>query len=403
MTQHSNQSPDLTSLHQAVELPCDLDVDSVRPDLPAKPACYLLEAEDGRPVLLSTTANLRGAVTGRLASDELRQPSRRVDYRAVTRRVRFRCVCSSFEANLVYLENARLYYPKTYGELIKHYRAYWLTIRPDDEYPRFLIRHAPGGRGVVSFGPIRDHASAKRVLDDLVDRFDLCRYHELLLQTPNATPCAYEEMGKCPAPCDGRIPMSAYYQQLAEARDWLGRPALEIAGDLKRRMKEAADAKAFEVAVEIKNQLENLKSRLSPAALKVGALADFNYLVIQKGNRKGSARCYFVRSGVLEPLGQLQPERLALQIPYLLKQIEHFPEPGTLDSSEGSPADGERVNLAAWHLLLENEGKRGVFHPLSLSLDEEMITGYIEQLWSKAVSDIGPEVDDAQDSESDSN
>src|SRR6185295_16204268 len=64
-------------------------------------------------------------------------------------------------------------------------------------------------RGVF-IGPIADKDTAGRLIERTIDAFDLCRYHHLLVQAPRATACAYKEMGRCPAPCDGSETMAGF-------------------------------------------------------------------------------------------------------------------------------------------------------------------------------------------------
>src|SRR5262249_18583352 len=83
---------------------------------PAKWVVYLVSDADDRPVQLLCVKNLRYSLKRRLGieAEDPDARSRRVDYRQIVRQVRWRRVDSAFEADLVYLEAARKYFPTNY-------------------------------------------------------------------------------------------------------------------------------------------------------------------------------------------------------------------------------------------------------------------------------------------------
>src|SRR3954452_10159982 len=91
------------------------DVESFLKNIPAKWVVYLMADEADRPVQLLCVKNLRYSLKRRLGEeDEPNLPSRRIDYRQIVRKIYWRRVFSSFEADWVYLEAARQFFPSTY-------------------------------------------------------------------------------------------------------------------------------------------------------------------------------------------------------------------------------------------------------------------------------------------------
>ena len=86
-----------------------------------------------------------------------------------------------------------------------------------------------------------EHAAA-RLIQLVEDSFDLCRYYNILVESPNTKACAYKEMGKCPAPCDGTIPMSQYHQMIEQSVTAIVSPGNFIDRQT-RQMNEAAAAR----------------------------------------------------------------------------------------------------------------------------------------------------------------
>lgn len=203
------------------------DLETWRLTIPAKPACYLLRDAHEQPILLATTGNLRNALMSRLAEgvnprdatdDDTASSSKKTDYRAITRIIQYRPCCSAFETDWTFLENVRTIHPRDYRTLIRHWRTHWITLDPGprNQYPRFAVDTKLNFEGHC-IGPIAASADARQTIDALEDLCDLCRHHDILVQAPRGIACAYKEMGKCPAPCDGSITMNAYRQQINDA------------------------------------------------------------------------------------------------------------------------------------------------------------------------------------------
>src|SRR5947207_15818153 len=98
-------------------------------------------------------------------------------------------------------------------------------------------------------GPVEDKHAAARLIELVEDLFDLCRYYNILLESPRGKACAYKEMGKCPAPCDGSIGIE-HYRRMVE---WSLSNLLHPAEILRRHNeRQQADAKMLRFETEAK-------------------------------------------------------------------------------------------------------------------------------------------------------
>ncbi|MGE3182872.1 MAG: hypothetical protein AB7N71_14670, partial [Phycisphaerae bacterium] len=71
----------------------------------------------------------------------------------------------------------------------------------------------------VFLGPFPARTQTQHAMEALWDIFDLCRYPEQIRKSPHGQRCAYAEMGRCAAPCDGSQPMTEYAALHQEAWD----------------------------------------------------------------------------------------------------------------------------------------------------------------------------------------
>src|SRR5262245_60192890 len=171
---------------------------------PARWAVYLLADEQDQPVQLLCVKNLRYSLKRRLGEPEEGAPiSKRVDLRQVVRRVHWRRVDSAFEADLVYLEAARALFPQSYRGMTGFRPGWFVHVDPNAQFPRYIKTTDLSLADGMYVGPLEDKNDSQKLIEQVEDWFDLCRYYNILVEYPHGRACAYKEMGKCPAPCDG--------------------------------------------------------------------------------------------------------------------------------------------------------------------------------------------------------
>lgn len=345
------QLEDITDpvLGESFDFSPEAEVESWRLTVPAKGACYVLLDGERQPVLLATCGDLRHALVRRLGpQDESQGPSKKIDYRAIVRHVMYRPVFSRFEAHWAYLENARRLWPKSYRKLIRHWRAHWININLADSYPRFDITEEPGGDPSCCFGPFIETAAARRYTDALEDLFDLCRYPHILAQAPHGQACAYKQMDRCPAPCDGSVPMEQYRGQLQQALAFITEPREPWIQAMAQRMKLAAAEQRFEDAARLKGMIDKAAAAGHAAGREIESLDRMCFLGLFKGEGKGTVRAFAITPGRIAYLGQSPRKQ---RDTWQRRLAEHATE---LCDQRVSPLDApamERVNLVAWHLL----------------------------------------------------
>jgi excinuclease UvrABC nuclease subunit len=353
------------------------DFDAFLKEVPARWAVYLLADEQDRPVQLLCVKNLRSSLRRRLGVDEeTTGPSKRVNYREIVRRIHWRRVDSAFEADWLYYEAARQVFPQTYAGMVGFRPAWFVHVNPDHNFPRY-VKTVDLSRSGLLIGPLEDKHAAAGFIEIAEDSFDLCRYYNVLVESPGARACAYKEMGKCPAPCDGSISMEQYRGMV----EWSARSVVDplpLVRDHTRRMQQAAAELRFETAGKIKALIDRLSQLGKGPYRHVALLKDFCYLSFQHGPREGTARVFLITPGAIEEIAGLiaQPEpadllRLALE---RAAAVGGQAEP--LKTSEI-----ERVGIVTHHLF---SGKhRGAFLRLS-TIDEKAIVKGFRELQKQA-------------------
>jgi DNA polymerase-3 subunit epsilon len=219
-------------------------------------------------------------------------------------------------------------------------------------------------------GPVEDKHAAARLIQLIEDAFDLCRYYNLLVEAPSAKPCAYKEMGRCPAPCDGSISMEQYRHLI----DWSARTMVDPADAIrlhKARMQQAAAELRFELAGKIKAYVEQLSQLGKGAYRHARWLKDFQFVSFQHGPKHGTAKVILITPGRIEQVACLtgEPHRAGETLHAVLKAAAEVPA-GNVDA-----IGAERIGIVAHHLFSAKHS-HGVFLRLEETDDRAVAKAY---------------------------
>lgn len=112
--------------------------------------------------------------------------------------------------------------------------------------------------GSEYFGPYPDVQSIDTYLELIERLFPLRKCRGPLKHRDH--PCLYFHIGRCAAPCAGRISRDGYLQHVDQIRKLLSGETETLLADLGRRMNEAAELLRFEKAAEIRDSIEAINT-----------------------------------------------------------------------------------------------------------------------------------------------
>lgn len=327
--------------------------------LPSGGGVYAFLAQDDRIIQLACGQNLRRGIKHRLTrAHQTDEPNKRADLSAITTRIRWQTADSRFETTLAFYRIARILYPKSYRKLVAFGPAWFIHIDPQSRLPRFAVTNAvyrhPGGY----LGPYPTRTDTAATVADLEDLFDLCRYHDILDKTPNGQACAYSEMGKCPAPCDGSIPPDEYNKTVERARRFAWENRQPQIREWQDQMNAAARQLAFERAAMFKSRIERVTRPARPSHACVRDAGDFKYLIVQRAGGTSWIKPFFVTAGRIEAGPRIRIKAIAEHFATWVRQLEdqHRQGLGTTDLLERT----EQVWLVS-HFLFKGDAAPGCF------------------------------------------
>jgi excinuclease UvrABC nuclease subunit len=355
------------------------DFDAFARQAPAKWAVYLLADESDRPLQLLCVKNLRYSLKRRLGGDENLLLNKRVNYRQIVRRVYWQRVHSTFEADTVYLKIARQIFPDTYRAMVGFRPAWFIHVNPESDFPRYVKTSELSARPGIYLGPLEDKHAAARLIELVEDAFDLCRYYNILIEAPHGRACAYKEMGKCPAPCDGSITIAQYRRMI----DWSARTIAdprEFIREQTQRMDSAAAEQRYETAAKIKTFVKQISEFGKGAYRHVRRLEDLAFITLQSGPTPGSAQIFLIIRGQIEQIACLiaEPARPSELMAAILAAAEQL---------QSSATDADQIGVVSHHLFT-NKQIAGIFLPLADISEKAILKAYKDVSRLKQPQDV---------------
>jgi len=285
-------------------------------------------------------------------------------------------VDSGLEADLAFLAMGRRARPETWAALTERWRAWFIHLDPDAASPVWRKTNlgdvAAGTPPAPShlLGPLANKDTTGRFGEAIDDVFDLCRFPRELAMAPRGTACAYKEMGRCPAPCDGSEPLHHYRARVREALDALRREPQDRAAPVERAMREAAAVQDFESASRHKSCMDRLARIAKPAMRHARPLDTYRFVGILRSGRAGWARAWWIDTRGCTPVADLDGSRPRLALAALgdaLRSAVGRPDGGVRPclggegNGPGVPLDPVLMGIVARHLLASGARRRGGF------------------------------------------
>ncbi|NDF15318.1 excinuclease ABC subunit UvrC, partial [bacterium] len=135
----------------------------------------------------------------------------------------------------------------------KHYP--YLSVPVNDEFPRIEWTRRVNQENARYFGPFPSSFAARIVMRLLTEAFQLrdCDDNTFLHRS---RACILHQMGKCSAPCVGKVDKDGYRAQLDRAVAVLEGKSKGFIRELKKEMKRAAGDERYEDAARLRDQIQ---------------------------------------------------------------------------------------------------------------------------------------------------
>ncbi len=174
-----------------------------------------------------------------------------------------------------------------------------LAVTLFEEYPRLQVMRGPHRKGVRYFGPYAHAWAIRETLDLLLRVFPArtCSAGVFRRSQQIGRPCLLGYIGKCSAPCTGRVSAEQHREIVDDFCDFMAGRADPLIKRLEREMTAAASALDFEKAARLRDDLGALRRAVEKQAVVLGDGTDADVIGIAADELLASVQIFHVRGG----------------------------------------------------------------------------------------------------------
>lgn len=163
------------------------------------------------------------------------------------------------ETDALILENdyIKRYMPK-YNVLLRDDKSYPFILLSDHRHPRLAYHRGPKREKGQYFGPYPNGGAVRESLHLMQKLFPIRQCTDLYYKS-RSRPCLQYQIGRCSAPCVGKISDADYQQQVRLAAMFLRGKDQQVIAALVDKMTRAADDMEYEQAAAFRDQIQALR------------------------------------------------------------------------------------------------------------------------------------------------
>ena len=175
----------------------------------------------------------------------------------------------------------------------------YLAVTLNEEYPRVTVLRGTKRRGVRYFGPYSHAWAIRDTVDTLLRVFPVrtCSAGVFKRAGQIGRPCLLGYIGKCSAPCVGRIDADEHRQLAEEFCDFMAGQTGKFTRRLEAEMHEAAKAEEFERAARLRDDLQALQRALEKQAVVLPDGTDCDVIGLVEDQLEAAVQVFYVRDG----------------------------------------------------------------------------------------------------------
>jgi len=175
----------------------------------------------------------------------------------------------------------------------------YLAVTLDEEFPRITVMRGAKRKGVRYFGPYAHAWAIRETVDLLLRPFPArtCSTGVFKRHGQIGRPCLLGYIGKCSAPCVGRVSAAEHRRIVEDFCAFLSGQTAAYTKRIEREMKAAAAELDYERAARLRDDLRALERALEKNAIVLGDGTDADVVGISEDELEAAVQVFHVRGG----------------------------------------------------------------------------------------------------------
>ncbi|MGW2110648.1 excinuclease ABC subunit UvrC [Streptomyces sp. NPDC001948] len=277
------------------------DPSSYRPkpgQIPDSPGVYKFRDEHRRVIYVGKAKNLRQRLANYFQDLAALHPRTRT---MVTTAASVEWTVVSTEVEALQLEYSWIKeFDPRFNVKYRDDKSYpYLAVTLGEEFPRVQVMRGAKKKGVRYFGPY-GHAWAIRETVDLMLRVfpvRTCSAGVFKNAARTGRPCLLGYIGKCSAPCVGRVTPEEHRELADDFCDFMAGRTGTYIRRLEKDMMAAAEEMEYERAARLRDDVEALKRAMEKSAVVLADATDADLIAVAEDELEAAVQIFHVRGG----------------------------------------------------------------------------------------------------------
>jgi excinuclease ABC subunit C len=266
--------------------------------IPESPGVYRFRDPSGRVVYVGKAKSLRSRLNSYFADPAGLHPR---TYQMVTTAASVDWVVVGTEVEALQLEyNWIKEYDPRFNVRYRDDKSYpSLAVTLFEEYPRLQVMRGPKKKGVRYFGPYAHAWAIRETLDLLLRVFPArtCSNGVFKRASQIGRPCLLGYIGKCSAPCVGRVSAEEHRAIVEDFCDFMAGKTDTMVRRLDKHMQQASSELEFERAARLRDDLGALRRAMEKQAVVFGDGTDADVVAFAEDPLEAAVQVFHVRGG----------------------------------------------------------------------------------------------------------
>nr|WBO77291.1 excinuclease ABC subunit UvrC [Streptomyces sp. SBE_14.2] len=175
----------------------------------------------------------------------------------------------------------------------------YLAVTMNEEFPRVQVMRGHKKKGVRYFGPYAHAWAIRDTVDLLLRVFPVRTCSAGVFKNAARTdrPCLLGYIGKCSAPCVGRVSPEEHRELADEFCDFMAGRTGTYLRRLEKQMMRAADEMEYERAARLRDDIEALKKAMEKNAVVLADATDADLIAVAEDELEAAVQIFHVRGG----------------------------------------------------------------------------------------------------------
>lgn len=175
----------------------------------------------------------------------------------------------------------------------------YLAVTMNEEFPRVQVMRGHKKKGVRYFGPYAHAWAIRDTVDLLLRVFPVRTCSAGVFKNAARTdrPCLLGYIGKCSAPCVGRVSPEEHRELAEEFSDFMAGRTGTYLRRLEKQMMAAADEMEYERAARLRDDIGALKKAMEKNAVVLADATDADLIAVAEDELEAAVQIFHVRGG----------------------------------------------------------------------------------------------------------